>query len=487
VSATAAGARRAFLVDNIIVFAAQIINKLRTIILLPLLVKGLGTAAFGVWSQTLAFATFAAGILGFNIHLSLVRFMADENTRNGKTYFTLLVSALALSTAGCAAMYVFTPESGVTFLIGAPDDRLFGLALVLVTATSIRLLNLNLYRATNRIFSRSAIDLASSLLELVAIIAAIAAGGTLHTALAISASANVITALGTGVHAATVTAPLGWDGRAFREALRYGAFLVPASLGILLLDRGDRFVLSRVLGPEAVGIYQAHYTLASVVSLVLGPIQTTLVPKVASLWSNDRDAARRYIEGSGRAFAAACFFLVGVLPVLSEPLFRIVANEQIATGSLMSVLLLTSGTTLWGLSVVAQMSLFAAKRTSVIGAVTFLAALLNLGLNVVLAPHVGIIAASASTALTYLITFAAFAFWGGRELRVSWHPAFLLRAAIAAFAAGAIAYVAAPTSLIALVCVGIGAAVIYGGLLLALRAVTPEERRAAWSLIRRRA
>ncbi len=477
---------RAFLIDNVVVFGAQLINKLRGILLLPLLVKGLGTAAFGVWSQSLAFATFATGVLGLNIHQSLVRFMADEKTKNGATYATLLGASTVISAAGCALLFLATPETGVTLLVGENDRTLFALALALVVTTTVRLLNLNLYRATDRLVARSAIDLTSSFIELGVIVAVVAFGGTLHHALGASVATSMVTATATSLHGVRLTWPLGYDRAVLSEALRYGAFLVPASMGILLLDRGDRFVISDALGPEAVGIYQSHYTLGGAVSLILAPIQTTLIPKVVALWANDKAGARKYIEASHRILALGSFILVGILAALAEPLLHILANPQIAGGSSLNVLLIGTGATLWGLSVVAQMSLFAAKQTSIIGGATFAAALLNLGLNFVLVPRYGITAAAAATAITYAITLVVFAVTGRLVLPVSWHVSSLLRAALAAAVVGVVAWWSAPRSAVGLALVGGIAVIVYGALLVVLRAVPPEEQRAIFAKVRAR-
>jgi O-antigen/teichoic acid export membrane protein len=477
---------RAFLIDNVVVFGAQLINTLRGILLLPLLVKGLGTAAFGVWSQSLAFATFATAVLGLNIHQSLVRFMADEKTKSGATYATLLGAATAISGAGCALLFFVMPDAGVRLLVGENDRTLFALALALVVTTTVRLLNLNLYRATDRLLARSAIDLSSSFIELGLIVVAVASGGSLHDALAVSVAASFVTAIVTSLHGMRLTWPLGYDRAVLAEALRYGAFLVPASMGILLLDRGDRFIISHALGSEAVGVYQAHYTLGGAASLILAPIQTTLIPKVIALWANDKDGARRYIETSYRILAIASFILVALLAALAPPLLHILANPEIAAGSSLNVLLIGTGATLWGLSVVAQMPLFAAKRTSIIGVATFLAALLNLALNLLLVPRFGITAAAGATAITYAITLAAFVITGGRELPVSWHLPSLLRAAICAALVGGLAWLCAPRNVVALALVGILATLTYGLLLILLRAIPTEERNALLKRLRLR-
>src|ERR1051325_11920550 len=96
---TAAGAR-AFALDTAVVAAAQLILKLRALVTIPLIVKGLGTAEYGVWVQTLALVDFSGSIFAANLHHPLVRYLSESPERGRSIYGTLLAATVASGAAG---------------------------------------------------------------------------------------------------------------------------------------------------------------------------------------------------------------------------------------------------------------------------------------------------------------------------------------------------------------------------------------------------
>ena len=99
-AARRAGGPREFVADNIIVAAAQVLGQLRGIVTLPLIVKSMGAASYGVWSQVLTFSNVALAVLGFSLHIPLVRLLSESygnvdtsgaaatDTRSGRTSST---------------------------------------------------------------------------------------------------------------------------------------------------------------------------------------------------------------------------------------------------------------------------------------------------------------------------------------------------------------------------------------------------------------
>ena len=81
-SRTSRGAR-AFILDMAVVFAAQVLTRLRGLLTMPLIIRGLGTDAFGTWSQTLAFTILVTAIVGLSLHHSLIRAIAADRSRAG--------------------------------------------------------------------------------------------------------------------------------------------------------------------------------------------------------------------------------------------------------------------------------------------------------------------------------------------------------------------------------------------------------------------
>ena len=75
----ATGAHK-FIFDTIVVAIAQLLLKLRGLVALFLIVKLMGTAQYGIWAQILAFVSLISGVLGGNLHLPLVHFIAEDQS-----------------------------------------------------------------------------------------------------------------------------------------------------------------------------------------------------------------------------------------------------------------------------------------------------------------------------------------------------------------------------------------------------------------------
>ena len=114
------GGVREFLVDNAVVGGAQLLMKLRGVLTLPLIVKTLGTASYGIWSQVLAFVAFGAVIVGWNLHLPLVRSIAAEREGRARAYSTIAGATIALALLAAAVAAPFTGLLG-RLLLGQPD------------------------------------------------------------------------------------------------------------------------------------------------------------------------------------------------------------------------------------------------------------------------------------------------------------------------------------------------------------------------------
>jgi O-antigen/teichoic acid export membrane protein len=483
---TRAQSARFFLGDTAVVFGAQVLTKLRGLITLPLLVRGLGTEAFGTWSQTLAFTVLVTAIVGLNLHLSLIRFVASDRTKAGVAYSTTLFASVVVATALCATLGALASPRLTDALIGTPDRRVLWVALAIVVTTTVRNLNLNLYRATDRIRLRSLIDLLGSMIELSAIFVVFSLGLGLIEAFEALAVIGLVVAVATTVHANRVAPLRRPDSAQLTAALRYGAPLVPASVALWVLDRSDRFVISHYLTQAEVGIYSAHYAIGSLILFVQGPIQMALVPKVMQLWDKDRETASQYVAYSFRVYAMIAMLFVVCAPLLSPTLFRLVANEEIARHCRLNVLLIAGGTSLTGLAIIETCGLYAARRTGTVGIATAVCAGLNFVLCAVLVPLLGIKGAAIATLASYFLMWLAW-FIAARALwSVPRGVGGLARAAVATIPVGLFVAIVAPTTLLTFVLVSLAAPVLYLFMLFATGAISPGERRAILRAVRRR-
>ncbi|MFN2599136.1 MAG: lipopolysaccharide biosynthesis protein [Pyrinomonadaceae bacterium] len=472
---THAGARE-FAADTAVVAAAQLLLKLRGLVTLPLVVKVLGTAEYGVWMQTLALVDFAGSLVGLNLYHPLVRFLAGNTERGRSVYSTLLTATLAASAAGGILLCV-AAEGVSRQLLGEGGHawivRVGGLLLV---CYNVRQLNLNAYRAAGRLKQRSLFELISTFGELVGISLLLWRGYGLLAVFLFMAIWELAFAAALTAH---VSRFVGWgrlEGKILSGALRYALPLLPAGLSIWMLDRGDRLVIGYYLGAKSVGIYSANYAFASLLMLFQTPLQITLLPKVSALWDARRDAALRYVSVSNKLFLTLAVPFVVCVPVVARPVLARLGNDEIGAASGALTLLVSAGVMLWGVSVMQSQIFYGARRTSPVGVVTVAGALLNLLLNVLLVPAWGVGGAAFATLVSYAAACAALYALGRGIARIDFYWSHLAKCAPASLPTWAVLRAlnqsARPVALAAAVC---AAGATYLASLWLLRAVAPAE------------
>jgi hypothetical protein len=150
---------REFAIDTAVVAVTQFLLKMRGLVTIPLIVKILGTAEYGVWVQVLTFTAFLGSLFSGNLHVPLVRFIAGDAENKSSIYTTILGLTAAVAVAGGAIICLFA-DPWSEFLLGAGGYASYiYLSVLTMLFGNVRQLNTNVYRATGRLKLRSAVEL----------------------------------------------------------------------------------------------------------------------------------------------------------------------------------------------------------------------------------------------------------------------------------------------------------------------------------------
>ncbi|MEZ4294062.1 MAG: oligosaccharide flippase family protein [Polyangiaceae bacterium] len=422
---------REFVADNAIVSLALVIGKLRGIVTLPLIVGAIGTAGYGIWAQILAFVTFLSVVVSWNLHLPLIRFIAADRAQAPRVYTTILTLEMLLTGAAAVLLLPFSRETSDALLGDAGLGKHLAMGLVLVFFNNVRLMNLNVYRAYDRFLARSAVELSAQTIELGIIIAVFAVTKDLFAALAAMAAWAAVVAVLSTWHAGRLTG-FGKPSLAIaRSAMGYAVPLLPSLLSFWILDRSDRFFIGKYLGATEVGIYSACYALGGLVLHAQTPFQMTLFPKVAQLWDSDRGTAKKYIELSNKFFLTLAIPFTAACAVVAPSLLGKLGNAEIAGKSAALTVLIAAGVMLWGVTIMHTQVLHGARSTGVQGITSLFAAVLNVGLNVVLLPRIGTVGAAIATLAAYGMQCAVLARAARAHMAIAYFPGYLAKCGVA--------------------------------------------------------
>ena len=213
------------------------------------------------------------------------------------------------------------------------------------------------------------------------------------------------------VAADTVAAAIGWYlvRPSWRRSLSWPllgptlAFSLPLMLGSLstfVLNAGDRIILQRLLGPAEVGRYQVAYTVGFVAVQLIVLTSSSWTPRFAAV--KDELARWRLINRSrDLLYTVLAPVLIGL--VLGAPvLLRVVAPASFQPGALLPVvfLVVVSAYPVAALGATGRF-LVTQGRSRPLALCTALAAVVNVGLNLVLVPVLGIAGAAVATVFAY--------------------------------------------------------------------------------------
>ncbi|PRY67031.1 O-antigen/teichoic acid export membrane protein [Glaciihabitans tibetensis] len=193
-----------------------------------------------------------------------------------------------------------------------------------------------------------------------------------------------------------------FDWKVASRAIKLGAPLAIGGLGYFVLNAGDRIVIQSLLGPAEVGRYQVAYVVGYTVVLLLSFTSSAWLPRFAAV----RDEAERWLlSAQSRDELYRLLIPVVFAVTLAAPVaLRLVAPPSFDQETLLPVVFLValSAYPVAASGATARL-LITLRRGKPVAAITLTAAVVNIGLNIVLVPVMGIAGAAAATVLSFLL------------------------------------------------------------------------------------
>ena len=204
---------------------------------------------------------------------------------------------------------------------------------------------------------------------------------------------------------------------------RYGLPFTLWFLSASLLSVGDRYILEWLRGPSAVGIYNVNYSLAQQsLAMLSGPFITAIWPRIMKVWTtNGRVAAQTLISHLTTVYWIFGSAIVGLLFLVHRPLMSILVGSRYVNGSII-VGPVAIGVLIWGTSIIGHKTVELTEQNMLMIIDAMIAAAVNLGLNIPLVIHFGLMGAAISTMVAYSIYTGLI--WIQSQSRLPWHISF---------------------------------------------------------------
>ncbi len=400
--------------DTALYGAAVMAERLIGLLLLPLLTRQLTNVEYGVWAQTAVASSVLMPLVLFGLPAAIVKFFAagtGSGQRRRWMWRTLAVAGGLLGALGLAA---WGGQAVVSVLVyGSVDEQGYVAVLAVVLAADALFDLLIAYlRADFRmrwiavlLVSRGAVRLGFLLVALtlfdlpfLQVFGILALLQLSLVAIAFAVELGRSSAGGDGGDGATI---VSWH-----AMLAFAAPLVMLGALTSINAFTDRFVLTHLLGLEAVAVYAAVSSVVGVASAAYAVLGFAMFPVLARQWAQgETQAAAGVARDAVRVFLFIAlpfaFWLAAVsdtvLPLLLTPGYRMPAE---------AVLLLGIGVIGFGLyQIMLYLLLLAGKGMHTAGFM-LLAALFNTALNLWLVPRLGITGAALAAALSNAVLAA---------------------------------------------------------------------------------
>jgi O-antigen/teichoic acid export membrane protein len=182
--------------------------------------------------------------------------------------------------------------------------------------------------------------------------------------------------------------------------MRFGSPTMPAELSLYMLNFVDRIIIVRTVGLAEAGLYSLAVKFAQAVNVLVRGFQLAWPPLAYSI--RDDDEARRAYAAVVTYVLAVCAFVVAGMWLLARWIVRALAAPEFFQ-SYEAVGLISTAVTLYALYMVLLVILGRTGRTEFNFPATGAALVVNVVLNLVLVPPLGIVGAGIALVVSYLV------------------------------------------------------------------------------------
>jgi O-antigen/teichoic acid export membrane protein len=188
-----------------------------------------------------------------------------------------------------------------------------------------------------------------------------------------------------------------------KDALRFGAPLIPHVIGGFLMVVVDRIIISNLLGKESVGIYMVAFQFGQVIGLLTESFNKAYAPWLFKTLSSEQINKPSIVKWTYAYFVAIILISIPYALFLPFIIGFIVGEEFIVSAQL--VIYLALGSAFIGCYYMITNYIFFAKKTEYLAFVTLVCGLINIPITYYLTLHMQLEGAAAAFLITHILFF----------------------------------------------------------------------------------
>lgn len=370
--------------------------KIISFILLPLYTSKISAVEMGSITILSTIIAILIPILTLGLNIGIIRFSLDKDIENSKIYTSLLIVWI-ISIVVLLIMYpIFIQINSIREFIS------FLYIIYILNSFEILISQYVRGKELIKIFAFSGLIKTLILGISNVIFLAILNFGPTGYLLSMVASyiCSILFLLVFGVKIKKLFV-INFDFLVFKSIILFSLPFIPNSISWWINNASDKFLILYFLGEEATGIYSVANRIPSI--LILFTIvfnQAWQITAIKKFNSSSNKYFSIVFEQYAFLLFTVCSFLLFFSPLLAKILFQ---NEYFIAWKYVPFLLVAM--VAGALANYFDAIIISTKKTKSIFYATSIAAIFNIILNIILIPKIGIVGASVSTMISYIIIF----------------------------------------------------------------------------------
>lgn len=390
-------------------FVGQIVTNLSMFLLYLVVSREFGADGFGNLTLGLMIATVGATVAGLGFRNGITNFISRSQSKGNRKQIGQFVSTSVLTVCLSSVVLTITVYFGSDFLAttvfgGDVEGDVFRVFSVAIPALVLVQLLGGVYLGFQEAQFKTLFEQAAPrVLFLIITVGVIVAGGSIiDVSLTYSVAVWISAVAGVGL----LIKLRGWDLMfrpgvdEFRELADFSLPLLFSTTTLRLLIWTDTFLVGVFLASDAVGIYQSAYVLASNIMIFLGAVAPSLYPVFSSkLQAKSYDSIRSVYREYTRRVAIVTAPVGVYLAVFNSHSLGVLYGSEFAAGgiplAIMTIGRLTGVS--FGPTKALNKSLGNTRQILILNAIAFV---INLLLNILLIPLIGLAGAAIATVVS---------------------------------------------------------------------------------------
>lgn len=460
-----------------LVGVTNFIVGLRGLILIPILTKTLGVSGYGIWSLIIVTISLAMPLAMLGLPQAMVRFLAPEKDKKEiqEGFFSVSFTVLSFGLVLSLILFALSDFFALIIIKDISIAPIIRIAAFMIVLTAIDQTILSFFTAFRQMKKYSLFVISQNFIEVALIAYTVLSGfGISGAVIGLLTSRAILLAIMLPYIVSRIGFKLPNFSR-LKSYLSFGLPMVPTTIFAWIIHSSDRYMIGYFMGSVPVGIYSAAYGIGFVIHMFINPVGIVLFPTVSKLWDEEKIAEfKTHLRYSLKYFLMLAIPSLFGLSVLAKELLLILSTSEFVSGAIL-IPFVASGLILYGAYNTFHYVLTSAKRTDLLAISLGTASVVNIALNILFIPIIGILGAAIATSITYTSVGIIVPFLSRRYLKFEIDWIFIVKSVVASLIMASLILIFNPRGLLEVIIATGGGGLIYFAILSLLRSFNKEE------------